>query len=221
MPRLIITATDTDVGKTVFAAMLTLALGGVYWKPIQSGTADGTDTETVQRLTALPEQHFRPERYRLSQPLSPHRAAELDGIEIDPGRLEPPIDLAPGRALIIEGAGGVLVPVTRTLLQIELFARWQAPVIICARTRLGTINHTLLTIEALHRRGLPICGIVFIGEAMADSERTIADFAADMAGVPVLGRLPWLQSLDAPSLMQAFDAHFRRADFAAFIGTPA
>jgi dethiobiotin synthetase len=221
MPRLIVTATDTDVGKTVFAAMLTLALGAVYWKPIQSGTADGTDTATVQRLTSLPDQHFRPERYRLSQPLSPHRAAELDGITIDDRRLDPPFDLAPGQTLIIEGAGGVMVPVTRVLLQIELFARWQAPVLVCARTRLGTINHTLLTIEAVHRRGLPIFGLAFIGEAMADTERTIADFAADTAGVPVLGRLPWLQSLDAPSLMQAFEQHFRRADFADFIGTPA
>jgi dethiobiotin synthetase len=221
MRRLIITATDTDVGKTVFAAMLTLALGAVYWKPIQSGIADGTDTETVRRLAGLPEQHVRPEGYRLSQPLSPHRAAELDGLTIDDRRLEPPDDLAPGQALLIEGAGGVLVPVTRALLQIELFARWQAPVIICARTRLGTINHTLLTIEALHRRGLPICGIAFIGEAMPDTERTIADLAKDRAGVPVLGRLPWLPLLDAPSLLQAFDQHFRRADFAHGMGATA
>lgn len=221
MRRLIVTATDTNVGKTVFAAMLTLALGAVYWKPIQSGIADGTDTETVRRLTGLPDQHVRPERYCFSQPLSPHRAAELDGITIDDRRLDPPGDLAPGQTLIIEGAGGVLVPITRSLLQIELFARWQAPVLVCARTRLGTINHTLLTIEALHRRGLPIVGLAFIGEAMPDTERTIADFAKDRAGVPVLGRLPWLPRLDAPSLMQAFQHHFRRAEFADFIGTPA
>jgi dethiobiotin synthetase len=164
-------------------------------------------------LTGLPDRHFRDERYRLSEPLSPHRAAELDQVEIDLGRLDPPGDASDGQTLIIEGAGGVLVPITRSLLQIDLFGRWRAPVIVCARTRLGTINHTLLTIEALHRRAVPLFGIVFIGEAMPDSERTIADFAARLAPVLVLGRLPWLPVLDAPSLQQAFEQHFRKADF--------
>lgn len=206
---LIVTATDTDVGKTVFAAMLMLALEGVYWKPVQSGTLGGTDTETVRRLTGLADDRFRAEAYVLGQPLSPHRSAELDGVTIDVERLKTAPLTGDGRPLIVEGAGGVMVPLTRNLLLIDLLEHWQAPVVVCARTRLGTINHTLLTVEALRRRRIPILGIAFIGEPMPDSERTIGAFA----GVRVLGRLPPLAALDRDTLLEAFHAHFRRADF--------
>ena len=209
MSALIVTGTDTDVGKTVVAAMLTLALDGVYWKPIQCGTADGTDRETVAKLTGLDASHFLPERYCFREPLSPHRAAELDGITIDPSTLDLP-DVPWERPLIIEGAGGLLVPLTRDLLQIELFARWGAPVVVCARTKLGTINHTLLTLSALRARNIPVLGIVFAGESMPDSERTIVDFS----GAKRLGRLPPLPTLDAKSLREVFEAEFRREDFA-------
>jgi dethiobiotin synthase len=211
MKPLIVTGTDTGVGKTVVSAMLTLALNGIYWKPIQSGIQNGTDTERVAALTRLSEGHFRPERYLLKEPLSPHRAAELDGVEIDPGNLQLPNDIAPGRALIVEGAGGVLVPVTRAMLQIELFTRWRAPVVLVARTQLGTINHTLLSLEALKSRSITVRGIVFVGDAMEDTERTIVDFGHAKR----LGRLPFLKTLDTASLGQAFAAHFKRGDFEA------
>jgi len=207
---LIITGTDTDVGKTVFAAMLTLALNGVYWKPVQAGTAGGTDTARVRALTGLDDSHVRPEAYVLGEPLSPHRAAELDGVTLDLARIATPPAVDNGRTLIVEGAGGVLVPLTRDTLFIDVFARWRAPVVICARTRLGTINHTLLTVEALRRRALPIAGIAFIGDPVPDTERTIAD----IANVPALGRLPHLPTLDRDTLIEAFHAHFRPADFA-------
>jgi dethiobiotin synthetase len=210
MTTIVVTATDTDVGKTVFAAALTLALDGLYWKPVQSGTRDGTDRETVARLTGLPAERLLPERYVLSEPLSPHRSAELDGVTIDPARLALPATRG-DRPLIVEGAGGVLVPLTRTMLQIELFARWRAPVVVCARTALGTINHSLLTIEALHRRDVPILGVAFIGDAMADSEATICAFA----NVPRLGRLPALPTLDRDALVRAFAENFRAEAFVA------
>jgi dethiobiotin synthetase len=211
MKQLIVTATDTDVGKTVVSAMLTLALDGIYWKPIQAGTADGTDRERVAALTGLSEERLRRERYVLREPLSPHRAAELDGLEIAVGRLELPTDVPSGRWLIVEGAGGVLVPINRGMLQAELFARWHAPAVLCARTSLGTINHSLLSLEALRRYQVPVLGIVFVGEAMPDTERTIVEFGK----VRALGRLPVLPQLDAGALKAAFAASFDRRDFEA------
>ena len=214
MKPLIVTGTDTDVGKTIAAAMLTLALDGVYWKPIQSGVADGTDTKTVAALTGLDSSHFHPERYVFRQPLSPHRAAELDGVAIDIGTFDLPRDLDENQWLIVEGAGGVMVPVTRTTLQIDLFAHWNAPIVLCARTALGTINHSLLSIEALRLRDLNLLGILFIGDENKDSERTIVEFG----GIKRLGRLPMLPTLDRRALLAAFDAGFDRGDFEAAYG---
>jgi dethiobiotin synthetase len=202
----IVSGTDTGIGKTTVAAMLLLALDALYWKPLQSGTQDGTDRERVQALTHLPADRLLPERYVLSQPLSPHRAAELDGVAIDPKSLAVP---AAERTLIIEGAGGLLVPITRQLLQIDLFTDWDLPVILCARTALGTINHTLLSIEALRRRRLRLHGVVFVGDDNPDNIRTIAE----ISGARVLGRLPWLEPLDCAALLDAFARGFRREDF--------
>ncbi|MEG3149166.1 dethiobiotin synthase [Sphingomonas sp. ZT3P38] len=203
---IVITGTDTDVGKTVFAAALAGALGATYWKPVQAGLEDGGDAATVARLGGVPPGRVLPEAYRLTTPCSPDRAAELDGIAIDPNRLVPPTLDGP---LVIEGAGGVLVPVTDDLLFADLFARWQAPVVLVARTTLGTISHSLLSIEALRARGVPILGIAFTGDPVEHSEATIAR----IGGVRRLGRLPRLAPLDAASLSTAFAAHFDLADF--------
>jgi len=204
MHPIVITGTDTGIGKTVFAAALAAAIGATYWKPIQSGLdGEASDSETAVRLGV---HHVLPEAYRLTDPLSPHRAAELDGISIDPDRLRLP---EMNGTLIIEGAGGLLVPVTRHLLYADLFARWGAPVVLVARTALGTINHSLLSIEAMRRRGLSIFGIAFVGEDNEDNEATIAA----LGGVKRLGRLPRLDPLDAASLRAAFAANFRAEDF--------
>lgn len=200
----IITGTDTGIGKTVCAAMLTLALGLRYWKPLQSGTVDGTDTETVRKMTQLPADRFLPETHILTQPLSPHYAAELDGVGINPQALTPPCS-----GLVIEGAGGLMVPVTRDTLQIDIFKTWCLPVILCARTGLGTLNHTLLSVESLRARGMPVHGIVFIGTEHADNIRTIAEFS----GIKILGRIPPLETLSPQSLRDAFDTNFRAEDF--------
>ncbi|MDX2306910.1 MAG: dethiobiotin synthase [Hyphomicrobium sp.] len=207
-PRAIVVAgTDTDVGKTVFAAALAGALDADYWKPIQSGTRDGGDSRTVAVLSGLPRTRILPEAYRLTESLSPHRAAELDGVVIDPDRLALPLTDAP---LVVEGAGGLMVPLTRDLLQVDLFALWQAPVVLVARTALGTINHSLLSVEALRARNIPVVGIAFVGDANEDSEQTIAAFA----GAKRLGRLPRLPHLDATSLRRAFAENFKVGDFA-------
>lgn len=205
---LIVTGTDTGVGKTVVAAMLVLALDAFYWKPIQSGLTDATDTDTMATLTGIAGARLLPETYRLREPLSPHRAAELDGMTIDPAALVLP-EIPRGRCLIVEGAGGTLVPVTRSVLQIELFARWQAPVVVVARTALGTINHTLLTIEAVRRREIPVRGIVFVGEENSDTQRTIGEFS----GVRILGRVPVMKNLNPEALRSAFAQHFQKETF--------
>ncbi|WP_428332525.1 dethiobiotin synthase [Novosphingobium sp.] len=203
MTAFVVTGTDTDIGKTVFAAALTGALKAHYWKPVQSGLADGLDADTVARLSGAP---ILPEAYRLTEPLSPHRAAELDGVTIDRARLA----LPPQRPLVVEGAGGVLVPVTRGLSYADVFAWWGLPVVVVARTGLGTINHTLLTIEALRARSVAVHGVAFVGHANDDNEATIAAIGQ----VRRLGRLPMLPVLDRESLAAAFAASFDIADFA-------
>ncbi|MDQ2763690.1 MAG: dethiobiotin synthase [Pseudomonadota bacterium] len=205
---LIITGTDTGVGKTVFSAALAGATDAMYWKPVQAGLEEETDSALVARLSGLQVDRILPEAYRLNTPCSPQRAAEIDGIVIDPARLNPP---RCSRNLVIEGAGGALVPITRDLLFADLFARWALPVVIVARTALGTINHSLLSIEALRTRGLDIIGVAFVGAANEDSEATISAIGK----VRRLGRLPMLDTLDRDALARGFAAHFRIADFTA------
>ena len=206
MSAIVVTGTDTDIGKTVFAAALAGALGAHYWKPVQAGLDDGSDRERAARLSGLPDGKLLPEAYRLTTPCSPHRAAEIDGVAIDPAHLTLPDVDGP---LVVEGAGGVMVPVTRDLLFADLFARWAQPVVLVARTALGTINHSLLSIEALKRRDVPLLGIAFVGERVEDTEATIAA----IGGVKRLGRLPLLPILDRDSLAAAFAANFDLEDF--------
>ena len=206
MSSFIVTGTDTGIGKTVFSSALAGALGAHYWKPVQSGLEEDSDSQTVRRLSGLPAHKILPEVYRLQAPLSPHRAAELEDIEIRRDAFEMPN----ADPLVIEGAGGLMVPLRRDWLIIDLFADLQLPVILCARTSLGTINHSLLSIEALRLRDIPIVGIAFIGEANADSENTICA----MGGVRRLGRLPRLEKLERENLARAFHDNFDMAEFA-------
>ncbi|QND62189.1 dethiobiotin synthase [Mesorhizobium huakuii] len=205
--RIVITGTDTGIGKTVFAAGLAGLLDGFYWKPVQSGLDGETDSEVVARLAGLPSERVLPEAYRLKSPLSPHRSAEIDGVAIKAADLTFPVLPTP---LVIEGAGGLMVPLNRRTRFIDIFAEWRLPVILCARTTLGTINHTLLSIEALRARSIPLAGIAFIGDEMADTQRTIVE----MGGVPQLGRLPYLDPLTDKTLRDAMIAGFAFASIA-------
>ena len=198
--RIVVTGTDTGIGKTVFAAALAGAIDGHYWKPVQSGLAEETDSEIARRLSGLGAERILPERYRLVTPVSPHLAAEIDGVSIDAGGLELP---ATPKPLVVEGAGGLMVPLTREITYIDVFARWRAPLVLCARTALGTINHALLSIAALRAHGIPLIGVAFIGDANSDSEQTIVA----MGRTRHLGRLPHLPQLDAGTLRAAFAAH--------------
>lgn len=197
MTAFVVTGTDTGIGKTVFSAALTARLGASYWKPVQSGLEGETDSETVARLSGRP---VLPEAYRLNLPASPHISASAEGVTIDDRSLT----LPPQRPLVIEGAGGLMVPLNDHVTFLDLFARWQVPVILCARTALGTINHSLLSIAALRAAGAPLHGVAFIGPEAPEVEATICRMGATRR----LGRLPILPSLKPASLRAAFDICF-------------
>lgn len=197
-----VTGTDTGVGKTVFAAGLAAALGARYWKPVQSGLEDETDSAAVARLAGLDPAAILPEAYRLATPCSPHEAARIDGVAIDPVRLALPECEGP---LVVEGAGGVLVPLSDDLLTADQIKRWALPVILVARTTLGTINHSLLSLEALRARDIAVAGVAFVGDANPASEAAIVRHGR----CTHLGRLPWLDPLTAGTLAAAFATGIR------------
>lgn len=204
---IVVAGTDTGVGKTVFSAALAGALEADYWKPVQSGLEGPTDSELVANLVRGKACRILPEAYRLKTPVSPHRAGEIDRVEIDIQTLRLPLSERP---LVVELAGGLLVPLTRGVLQIDVLAGWRAPVVLVARTSLGTINHTLLSLEALRGRGVEVLGVAFVGAENADSERTIGE----MGAVRRLGGLPQIEPLTSEKLAAAFAENFRLEDFA-------
>lgn len=198
MTTFIVTGTDTGIGKTVFSAGLTQALRATYWKPVQAGLEEETDSEFVARISG---QTVLPEAHRLNMPASPHLSAEAEGATIDTDALTLPDVTGP---LVVEGAGGLMVPVNRQTLYIDVFARWQKPVILCARTQLGTINHTLLSLQALRAAGCDVYGVAFIGDPEPEVEQTIVDFGQTRR----LGRLPMLPELTSAALQTAFARAF-------------
>jgi dethiobiotin synthetase len=186
---LFVTGTDTGVGKTVLSAALLLRYPEAsYWKPIQTGPDD--DTAEVRRLS---NGQVIYEGVRLPDPVSPHLAAQRVEMTID---LDPLVNQVHSTPLIVEGAGGVLVPVNDSQTMIDLMALLGLPVIVAARTTLGTINHTLLTLEALRRRSLKIAGVVMIGDADADNRAAIEHYG----NVAVVGEMPWFDPLTPDSL---------------------
>ncbi|WP_412058903.1 dethiobiotin synthase [Bartonella sp. DGB2] len=200
-PRFVITGTDTNIGKTVFAAGLVQLLNASYWKPVQAGLEEETDSQTVRRLSQAPSNKILPEAYRLKKAASPHAAAAAEGKHIELTQLTPPAVQGP---LIIEGAGGLMVPLNQQATFIDVFARWNFPLILCSKTGLGTINHTLLSIEAINRRGLSLKGIIFIGNPEPESQNIIAH----LTDAPILGRLPILKPLTPQNLQQTFQKNF-------------
>src|SRR3954466_1764473 len=170
-----VTGTDTNVGKTVLSALLVAALNGTYWKPIQTGTSEGTDRQQVIRWADISETQTVPECYCFEPPVSPHLAAEWARVTIDLGKIERPQQIAKP-PLIIEGAGGVMVPINDSELMLDLILRLAAPVVIASRTALGTINHSVLTVRALRSAGASIKGIVMIGDENAENERAVEKY---------------------------------------------
>lgn len=176
--KLIVAGIGTDVGKTIVASILTYALKGIYWKPVQCGLP--SDRERIEELFGKGCTY--PEAVILKTPRSPHHAARLEGVQIAPSNIVPP---KTARPLIIEGCGGIHVPLTPQTLMIDLFASWNCAWVVVSRHYLGSINHTLLTLEALQRRSIPIKGIIFNGEPCPETESAILQFS----NLPCLARL--------------------------------
>jgi dethiobiotin synthetase len=201
-----VTGTDTDVGKTVASAMLTLGLKAAYWKPIQSGLEPITDTDYLRQVTQLDDSHFLPERFRLTQPLSPHASAAIDGVEIALSDFQLPKaeqDYLQDY-LIVEGAGGLMVPINQNTFIIDLIEYLNLPVCLVARSRLGTINHTLLSIAQLRRSKIPILGVILNGPENSLNRAAIAHYGQ----VPILGELLPLDPVNSTTLLNAFQTLF-------------
>ncbi len=193
MKRLFVTGIGTDVGKTVISAILTQKLQADYWKPIQAGELDNTDSMKVSQWVENSTSVIHPEAYRLTQPMSPHAAAERDDVNIEMGNIIIPKTT---RNLIIEGAGGLMVPLNQHDLVIDLISHLQADAVLVSRHYLGSINHTILSIEALRSRNIAIAGIIFNGDENRDTESIIESVCA----VPILGRIPKISNLNQHSI---------------------
>ena len=180
--HLIIAGIGTEVGKTVASAVLVEALQADYWKPVQSGYPPDSDTNTVRNLVSNSRSRFHPETYLLREPLSPHAAAAAEGITIDPARLVVPQTT---NSLVIELAGGLMVPLTDTYLNIDFVGEMGLPVVLVTRNYLGSINHTLLSAEALRRRNIPVMGLIINGPSVPATESVLLSYT----GLPCLLRI--------------------------------
>ncbi len=184
MRGILVTGTDTGVGKTLVSAWLMRHWpAAVYWKPVQAGLEEETDSQTVARLAALPSARVLPEGVRLQAPMSPADAARREGRVLCRHDLRPPVLNCP---ILVEGAGGVLVPLADDWLLVDLMAALGLPVLVVTRSTLGTLNHTLLTLEALHGRGLTVAGLILNGPPHPENHTALEHWG----GVPVLAHLP-------------------------------
>jgi len=195
-----VTGTDTDVGKTVVSSWLLVHLDalhheGYYWKPVQAGTEPETDAATVRRVAEIPEDRIFAEAYILPEAIAPHEAARRAGISIEMAKLEAPVS---DRLLVVEGAGGILVPLSDDGFVIDLATQLNLPVVLVARSTLGTINHTLLSLEALRRRGVDLAGVVINGPETPHNRAAIERYGQ----VEVITEIPWLETISRSSLLQ-------------------
>ena len=198
MKQIVIAGIGTGVGKTIISAILTEALEADYWKPIQAGDLENSDTLTVQNLVSNKKSAFRPERFRLKNPMSPHAAAKRDAVEI---KLDDLILPKTENTLIIELAGGLMVPFNDIELNIDLIKKWEAPVILVSKNYLGSINHTLLSIDLLKSRQAPVVGIIFNGEQNMDSE----EFILAYSNLPCLARIKEISGLTKKTIKKEAD----------------
>ena len=197
-PRIFVAGTGTGVGKTMVSAILAAGLSARYWKPIQSGLLEKTDTAWVREMTGLPSTHFFPETYRFRFPLSPHVAAAKDGICIDLESMVLP--QIPGGHLIVEGAGGIMVPLNERHLMLDLMKKLQLPILLVAKSGLGTINHTLLSLAMLKNHCLPVFGVVMNGPRNSDNRKAIEHYG----NTAVCAEIEPLECIDGTTLKDAF-----------------
>lgn len=196
-----ITGTDTDVGKTVISSLLATGLRCDYWKPVQCGDLTNTDTQKVMRSSGLDSAYFHPERYRFGSPVSPHLAAKLENKQIRLSDFSLPTQSDSGSdTLIIEGAGGLLVPLNDKDFMVDLMASLGGSVILVSSSRVGTINHTLMSLNVLRSKGISPEGVVLNGHLNEENARAISFYGR----VPVLAQIPFIDSLTPASLHQVW-----------------
>lgn len=196
--RIVICGTDTDIGKTIVSALFVLGLNACYWKPIQSGLDDGSDSMRISKILNLSKEQIISELYKFQAPVSPHWSAEKENQWINPDVIKLPLTKGP---LVIETAGGLMVPLNRSYLQIDLLEQWNLPVILVARSGLGTLNHTLLSLEALKKRNIPILGIILNGKLHEDNPKTLKQFGK----VPIIAELPPLIEISGKMLKEQWE----------------
>ncbi len=195
--KYIVTGIGTDVGKTIVSAILAEKLKADYWNPVQAGN-EQTDSNTVKLLISNAKTKIHPECYSLKTPASPHYAAQLENILISPDDLKIP---ETDNHLIIEGAGGIMVPLNNEKTFLDVFKQWNLPVILVSRHYLGSINHTLLSIDILKQVDIPIKGIIFVGEENKPTETVIEN----ISGINILGRIDYFNELNAENIKKATD----------------
>lgn len=206
--RFFVTGTDTGIGKTVVSALLCAALDAIYWKPIQTGSREGTDRATVRKLAQLAHERTIPETYIFAPPVSPHLAARLAGVRIHLRRIRMP-RIPASEHLVTEGAGGALVPINGTQLMTDLMRHLRLPVLLVTRTALGTINHTLLSLAALRAARLDVRGVIMVGKPNVENRKAIEHYG----DASVLGLVPPLKKLDRSALLGVFRTKFDRKAF--------
>ncbi len=193
---LFVTGIGTWIGKTIVSAMLVEKLKADYWKPVQSGDLDDSDSLKVKSLISNNQTIIHPEAYRLTQPFSPHKSADIDGIEIDPNKFVLP---QTDNTLIIEGAGGLMVPLCKGFLMIDLIKKLGAEVVLVSQHYLGSINHTLLSAYALMEYGIPLKGIIFNSADDIYSR----EFILEHTSIKLLGQIPQYDELDKKAIIEA------------------
>ena len=201
--RIFVTGTNTDIGKTVVSGVLVAGLKAHYWNPIQTGLIDGTDTHWIRKHTDISEDQIYPEVYSLQQPLSPHAAAALENVQIDLSAFSLP-QVPTNETLIVEGAGGVLVPINEQHYMLDLISRLAIPVLLVADSQLGTINHTLLSVRQLREYNIPIGGVVMNGPKNQGNKEAIEFYGK----VEVLAEIQPLEEITPVTLAQCFDDSF-------------
>lgn len=199
--QFIVAGIGTEIGKTFISSILVEALEANYWKPIQSGGLDYTDTDTVKGLVTNQKSVFYPEAYRLTQPLSPHAAAEIDGVTIEVEDFQLPQTTAP---LVVELAGGLMVPLNNDMLNIDLIEKFNLPVVLVTRNYLGSINHTLLSVHLLQSRGIAIKGLIFNGLSNPATE----SFILNHTKLPLLAKVEEHSEI-TPSLVSHYATVFK------------
>lgn len=193
MKRIVIAGIGTEIGKTFISSILVEALQADYWKPVQAGSLDQTDTDFVRQNTSNTVSVFHPEGYRLAEPMSPHAAAAADGINISLSSLSIPFT---NNHLVIELAGGLMVPLNNNDLNIDLLEQWQLPVLLISRNYLGSINHTLLSLEVLKQRNINVAALIFNGPENSASE----DFIMQYSGLPCLAKIGQQQEVNRKTI---------------------